>query len=379
MSSNRSIQKYFLLIFSALLLPLARCAWADAASRLSVPPGFKVSVYASGLGNARGMALSPEGNLWVCDMKGGRVLELLDKGNRGTSDQTRIAIEGLDNPHSLAFYQGSLYVGETNRVSRFPLVDHRLFKEDGQTLVELPPGGRHFTRTLVFNPDGKLYISIGSTCDSCEEKDPRYASVCRCNPDGTGFEVFAKGLRNAVGLCVRPGTRDLWASCNGRDYLGDDLPPETFYLLEQGKDYGWPYSYTLRGKAVPDPELGRHGVRQTGYPVFEYQAHSAPLGINFYTGTVFPEKFRNGLYICFHGSWNRTFPVGYKVVYVPLDGNKAGKPKDFLWGFLQGEERIGRPVDLLTGPHGELFVSDDHGERIFKIVYSGEPAKEKNR
>jgi glucose/arabinose dehydrogenase len=346
--------------------------WADAASRLSTLPGFQVSVYASDLGNARGMALSPDGNLFVCDMKGGRVLELLDPGQTGTSTETKVVIDGLTTPHSLAFNQGFLYVAETDRLARFTLGDHRLSKEDGHTVVEFPPGGRHFTRTLAFGQDGKIYISIGSTCDVCVEPDPRYGAICRCNPDGSQFEVYATGLRNAVGLTFRPGTQDLWASVNGRDYLGDDLPPETFDLMEQGKDYGWPYSYSLRGKAVPDPDFGKDGVRQTGFPVFEYQAHAAPLGISFYTGEAFPKKYQQGLFICFHGSWNRSIPVGYKVVFVPLKGErKAGKPRDFLWGFLQGAEHVGRPVDVLTGPKGELFVSDDYGGRIFKVVYSG--------
>ena len=358
--------------FAAALLFFPGVLWADAASRLSTLPGFKVSVYASDLNNPRGMALSPDGNLFVCDMRGGRVLELLDPGQTGTSTQTRIVIDGLTTPHSLAFYQGFLYVAETDRLARFTLEDRQLSKADGQTVVEFPPGGRHFTRTLAIGPDGKFYISIGSTCDVCIETDRRYASICRCDPDGSQFEVFAVGLRNAVGLAFRPGTQDLWASVNGRDYLGQDLPPETFDLIEQNKDYGWPYSYSLRGKAVPDPDFGQYGVLQTGYPVFEYQAHAAPLGITFYTGDAFPAKFKQGLFICFHGSWNRDIPVGYKVVFVPLKGERrAGKPRDFLWGFLQGAEHIGRPVDVLTGPKGELFVSDDRWGRIFKVVYTG--------
>jgi glucose/arabinose dehydrogenase len=364
----------FLLILPNFILadPAASDAVAQgAAQRLSVPPGFKVSVFASGLGNARGMAFSPEGDLYVCDMKGGRILELPDPFNQGFCAQPRIVIEGLDNPHSLVFHDGQIYVGETSRVSRFIMTDHRLFAEDGHTVTPLPPGGRHFTRTLAFGPDGKLYISIGSTCDTCEEPDPRYASICRCDPDGSAFEVYAKGLRNAVGIAFRPGTTDLWASCNARDYLGDDLPPETFYLIEQGKDYGWPYSYSLKGKVVPDPDMGHLGVRQNGSPIFEYQAHTAPLGITFYSGQAFPQEYSQGLFVCFHGSWNRSIPVGYKVVFFPLRGNKAGKPRDFLWGFLQGAERVGRPVDVLTGPHGELFVSDDHAGRIFKITYTG--------
>ena len=344
---------------------------ADAASRLLMAPGFKVSIYASDLGNSRGMALSPDGVLYVCQMGEGRVSALLDPGNTGLSTQTKIVIEGLHHPHSLAFYQGSLYVGETDRVSRFILGDGRLTREEGQTVVELPGGGNHSTRTILFGPDNKLYISIGSTCNACEETDERRATICRCNPDGTQFEVFAKGLRNAVGITFRPGTSDLWASCNGRDLIGDDLPPECFYRVEQGKHYGWPYSYTLKGKIVPDPDLGRKGIRQTGLPVIEYQAHCAPLGITFYTGSAFPKKYQEGLFVCFHGSWNRNIPVGYKVVFFPFNGKKVGQGQDFLGFRLENGEQVGRPVDVLTGTHGELFVSDDNGGRIFKVVYAG--------
>jgi glucose/arabinose dehydrogenase len=361
------------LVFAAALLLFPGVLWADAASRLSTLPGFKVSVYASELNNPRGMALSPDGNLYVCDMKGGRVLELLDPGQTGASTETKVIIDGLKTPHSLAFYQGFLYVAETDRLARYTLEGRELSKEDGKMLVEFPVGGGHFTRTLAFGPDGKLYISIGSTCNVCIEPDPRYAAISRCNPDGSQFEVYATGLRNAVGLTFRPGTQELWASVNGRDNIGDDLPPETIDLIQQGKDYGWPYSYSLHGKAVPDPDYGREGVRQTGFPVIEYQAHSAPLGMTFYTGDAFPKKYQQGFFICFHGSWNRSIPTGYKVVFVPLKGDRrGGKPRDFLWGFHQGAEQIGRPVDVLTGTKGELFVSDDHGGRIFKVVYTGE-------
>jgi glucose/arabinose dehydrogenase len=357
------------IFLAALFLPAI--LWADGASRLLMAPGFEVSVYASQLGSARGMALSPDGVLYACEMEEGQVVALLDPGNTGTSSETKIVIEGLHHPHGLAFYQGSLFVGETDRVSRFTLADHRLEREDGQTLVELPSGGGHKTRTILFGPDGKLYISIGSSCNVCEEADERRATICRCNPDGTQFEVFARGLRNAVGMAFQPETGDLWASCNGRDWLGDNLPSECFYRVEQGKHYGWPYSYTLHGKIMPDPDLGGKGVRQTGLPVFEYQAHCAPLGITFYTGTAFPEKYRKGLFVCFHGSWNRTIPVGYKVVFFPFIGKKVGPGMDFLGFRLKDGEQLGRPVDVLTGTHGELFISDDKSGRVYKVVFGG--------
>jgi glucose/arabinose dehydrogenase len=367
--SSSSLKIKMTVLLMGIFLPAV--LWADAASRLLMAPGFSVSIYASDLGNSRGLALSPDGVLYVCQMGEGRVAALLDPGNTGLSSETKIVIEGLHHPHSLAFYQGSLYVGEVDRVSRFTLSDHRLTREEGRTLVVLPPGGNHSTRTILFGPDNKLYISIGSTCNACEEKDERRATICRCNPDGTDFEVFVRGLRNAVGMVFRPGTTDLWATCNGRDLIGDDLPPECIYKVQQGKNYGWPYSYTLKGKIVPDPDLGRKGIHQTGLPAFEYQAHTAPLGLTFYSGTAFPKKYQEGLFVCFHGSWNRSTPVGYKVVFFPFAGKKIRPGQDFLGFRLSNGEQVGRPVDVLTGTHGELFVSDDNGGRIFKVVYTG--------
>jgi len=290
--------------------------------------------------------------------------------------RVEVVLEDLHRPHSLAFHQGRLFVGETDRVSSFPLSSGRQTRLDGRTVLELPGGGGHHTRTILFGPDGKLYVSIGSTCNVCEETDERRATICRADADGKNFEIFARGLRNAVGMAFRPGTQDLWASSHGRDNLGDDLPPECFYEVQKGKHYGWPYSYTFRGRTIPDPEYGARGVRQTGFPVLEYQAHSAPLGLSFYTGKTFPAAYREGFFTAFHGSWNRSVPTGYKVVFVPLksDGS-AGRPVDFFHGFLKGRARFGRPVDVLTGPRGELFVSDDHGGRIFRISYEGTSGK----
>jgi len=343
----------------------------DLLSRLSVPPGFRVSLYAQDLGDARGMALSPEGELYVCDKSGGRVLCLPPAVGEGMSE-AKVVLQDLHRPHSLAFHQGRLYVGETDRVSRFPRTDQRLSREDGSTVLELPGGGGHHTRTILFGPDGKLYVSIGSTCNVCEEADERRATICRADPSGANFEVFARGLRNTVGMAFRPGVGELWASSHGRDNLGDDLPPECFYRVQKGKHYGWPYSYSHKGKVVPDPDLGNKGVRQTGLPVLEYQAHSAPLGLTFYTGEAFPPAYRQGFFTAFHGSWNRSAPTGYKVVFVPIkaDGT-VGHPMDFLHGFLEGRSRFGRPVDVLTGPTGELFVSDDHRGRIYRVTYEG--------
>lgn len=356
---RKDMRTTFLLGFSLLSLPAILSAQADEVdliSRLSVPPGFRVSLYAGDLGDARGMALSPEGELYVCDKSGGRVLHLSRPEKGGALSTVRVVLQDLDRPHSLAFHQGRIFVGETDRVSSFPRTDLRLSGAEGKTVLELPGGGGHHTRTILFGPDGKLYVSIGSTCNVCEEADERRATICRADASGANFEIFARGLRNAVGMAFRPGTDELWASSHGRDNLGDDLPPECFYRVQKGKHYGWPYSYSYKGKVVPDPDLGHKGIRQTGRPVLEYQAHSAPLGLTFYTGDAFPSSYRQGFFTTFHGSWNRSVPTGYKVVFVPVqvDGT-IGRPIDFLQGFLEGRSRFGRPVDVLTGPQGSTL------------------------
>ncbi len=221
----------FLFQFGLLLFPSSLNADSPAiplsqaaAERLSVPPGFQISVYADDLGSRPGNGAIARGEPLRLRYGRGKDFEA-DRLRARRSRESQVVIEGLNSPHSLAFFQGYVYVGETNRVSRFSLSDHRLSADDGKTIVDLPSGGGHHTRTVLFGPDGKLYVSIGSSCNACEEEDPRRAAIYRCNPDGSEFEVYARGLRNAVGMIFKPGTGELFASCNGRDLLGDDLPP----------------------------------------------------------------------------------------------------------------------------------------------------------
>jgi glucose/arabinose dehydrogenase len=234
---------------------------------------------------------------------------------------------------------------------------------------DLPKGGGHWTRTIAFGPDGKLYVSVGSSCNVCEEADPRRAAILQFNPDGTGGRIFARGIRNAVGIAFHPQTGDLWATNNGRDWLGDDFPPETILIVKDGAHHGWPY---CNGTRIPDPDFGRPDFcRTTAIPALEIQSHSAPLGLTFYAGEAFPQAYRGSVFVALHGSWNRSVPTGYKVIRIPVRDGKPGAPEDFIVGWLRAGRAWGRPVDVVTGKDGALYVSDDRAGSIYRIFHPG--------
>ncbi len=355
---------------------------AAPAAKRGLKPGFKLSVFAEGLNRPRFMSFGPDGTLYVgSNARTGSVYALADRNQDGRADSVVEFASGLRSPHSVFWHNpstplgagGWLYVGETHRVIRLRDTDGDLRADQQEVVVpELPSGGQHFTRTVGFGPDGKLYVSVGSSCNVCRESDSRRATIMRFNPDGGGpeasGEIYARGLRNAVGFTWNPKTGELWATDNGRDWLGDDLPPEELDLIRRGDDHGWPFCY---GNRAPDPDLGSaERCAATQPATFEMPAHSAPLGLGFYTGTEFPEEYRGDLFIAFHGSWNRSVPTGYKVVRVRFrDGRPAGL-EDFVDVWFAGERVSHRPVDVKTGPDGALYISDDHGGTIFRLTYT---------
>lgn len=338
--------------------------------RLSVPPGFEISLVAAGLGPARFMALSPAGDLFVSVPRSGRVLALPDRDHDGVADQVVTFADGLDNPHGLAWHDGYLYIANTASVVRARDDNQDLTADGVETVMpDLPHDGGHSTRTVVFGPDDKMYVSIGSSCNVCKERDSRRASIMRYNPDGSDEEQFARGLRNAVGIRWNPATGKLWASVNGRDYLGDDSPPEMITAVRAGDDFGWPRCHVGR---IEDPDIGFPGSCQgVAVPNVEIQAHSAPLGLDFYTGDAFPPQYR-GLFVALHGSWNRSTPVGNKVILIQLDPSGHGRAFDFVTGWLE-QGRWGRPVDVLQAPDGSLLISDDDAGAIYRVRYVGTP------
>ena len=338
----------------------ARSQGADDALR--VPAGFKISVFADKLEGVRYLTLGPGNAIYASQPGSGRVVRMRDRD--GVADSVVEVASGLKGPFGIAFRGDTMYVAEMTRVKRFDPGTR-----DPKNIIDDIPGGGHSTRTIVFGPDGKLYLAVGSSCNLCDEKDSLRAAVSQFNRDGTGGRIFARGLRNTVGIAFNPKTGELWGGNNDRDNLGDDLPPEHVNIIKDGKNYGWPECY-LPGK--PNPEYGSANCSNVEPPAITVQAHSAPLGLAFYTGTQFPQEYRGDAFMTLHGSWNRSIPTGAKVVRIRVDadGHRATGVEDFIVGWQRPDgSRWGRPVGLLVLPDGSLLVSDDYGGKIWRVSY----------
>jgi glucose/arabinose dehydrogenase len=344
---------------------------------LAVPPelqvveGLQISVFAAGLASPRMLAFGPTGDLFVSLPGAGQVVVLSDQDHDGTADRTKIFAENLDRPHGLAFDGPDLVVAENNRLLILSDRDGDLRADKIEVIsADIPAGGGHWTRTVLVGSDGAYYVSVGSSCNSCEESDARRATILRIDSAGGEAKIFARGLRNSVGLTLHPQTGELWASDNGRDRLGDDLPPEEINRIVSGGDYGWPYCY---GRQIPDPALGTaERCSRTIPPEVELQAHSAPLGIVFGTGLKFPSQLQQMLFVAYHGSWNRTQPTGYKLVGIPFSkGRPGGPPQDVVSGWLRSAGAWGRPVAPAVGPDGALYLSDDRAGLVYRIQGEG--------
>ena len=341
----------------------------DAQSFVQVPQGFAVSIFAEGLAGVRMLEMGPDDRLYTVRSSAGQIVRF-DLNADGTANGApAVVASGLRQPFGLAFLNGDLYVGETHQVIR---LTGPAFTQETIIVPGLPTGG-HGTREIEFGPDGRLYVSVGSSCNLCEEGDVRRAAVVRYAANGSGQEIIALGLRNTVGLAFHPETGALWASQNERDNLGDDVPAEELNILTPGgavEHFGWPYCYENR---VPNPEYADPGrCLSTVPPALEMQAHSAPLGMVFYDGDQFPVEYRGDLFLAFHGSWNRSEPTGYKVVRVRVENGQPISYEDFAAGWLTESGRVlGRPVAVEVGPDGSLYVSDDGAGRIWRVRWAG--------
>jgi glucose/arabinose dehydrogenase len=349
-----------------------------AAMPLKLPPGFAISVFAKNLPGARVLVMDPDDTLLVSLTSQGKVVALPDKNGDGLAEAVVTVLDGLNKPHGLAFgpeAKPRLYVAETGRVSAYDYDPDRLTATSEQKIADLPPGGRHFTRSLLFLPgprDRRLLISVGSSCDACEEEDWRYAKILAVDPDDGGdLETFASGLRNSGFMAVHPQSKHVWATEMGRDDLGDNWPPDEINIILEGSHYGWPYCY---GKRLHDDKTDPAGAHRefckNTIPSFiDLPAHSAPLGLAFFP-EEWPREFRHDLLVAFTGSWNRTEPTGYKVVRYKLDpaGNFIDV-EDFITGWLTPTGALGRPVDILIKDDGVIFISDDQAGVVYRVVY----------
>jgi len=319
------------------------------------------------------MTLGTNGTLFVGSRSEGKVYAVIDRNGDGKADEVITIARGLRSPNGVAFRDAALYVAEINRVIRFDAIESRLKNPPKAVVVNasFPDKSHHGWKFIRFGPDGRLYVPVGAPCNVCDEKDPRFASIMRMNPDGNQLEIFARGVRNTVGFDWHPRSGELWFTDNGRDWLGDNQPPDELNRAPKlGLHFGFPY---LHGRNIPDPEYGENRKNyEFILPEMELGSHVASLGMRFYTGAMFPGSYRDQIFIAEHGSWNRSDPSGYRITLVRLRENRAISYETFAQGWLQNGSAWGRPVDLQIMPDGSLLVSDDKMGAIYRITYSGE-------
>lgn len=342
------------------------------ASRLKAPDGFSVGLYAKGVENARFIEFTENGDLLVSQPRNATIsLIERDRDDNGISDGQRILMKDLNRPHGIDFYNGYLYVAESDAIGRIKF-DHQKGEVLGayeRIISGLGDTGNHWTKSIRFGPDGLLYLSSGSTCNVCKEEDQQRATITRYQPDGSDEERVATGLRNSVGFDWAPFDQQLYATDNGRDLLGDDYPPCELNRIETGKFYGWP---NVNGFGDTDPDFPDKAMEAIAVPpVHGFRPHNAPLGIRFITGNEMPDRYHGAALVALHGSWNRNTYDGYKVVSLHWNG-KVFEERDFLSGFEKDGDVIGRPVDIAEGPDGCAYVSDDFGLAIYRVCYGVE-------
>jgi glucose/arabinose dehydrogenase len=356
---------------SIAVLPLtgahASAATDKVLANVRLPPGFTLQVYTDQVPAARSMALGQSGTLFV-GTRSGELYAVAGDPLANKPATVKVLARRMNMPNGVAYRDGSLYVAEVNRILRYDAIDMALDKLPAPKVVrdDLPRDRHHGWRYIAFGPDGRLYVPIGAPCNVCNE--PNYGVITRMNPDGSGQEVFARGVRNTVGLTWHPETKELWFTDNGRDWLGDNQPPcELNVAPRSGLDFGFPYCH---GRNIKDPDFGNLGeCSRMIAPAQTLGAHVAPLAVKFYTGQMFPEDLRNRAFIAEHGSWNRAEKSGYRITTVKLSGNKPVSYEPFATGFNRGDEVFGRPVDLLMLADGSMLVSDDTAGAIYRISY----------
>lgn len=341
--------------------------------RIKLPEGFKISVFASGIEDARSLARGAKGTIFVGNRQRDKVYAVVDEDNNGQADQTYVIASGLRMPNGVAFRNGDLYVAEVSRILRFPDIENNLQNPPQPEVVfdQYPTEGHHGWKYIAFGPDDKLYVPVGAPCNICNPEEEVFSSITRMNPDGSNMEVYASGVRNSVGFDWHPKTNVLWFTENGRDMLGDNIPPDELNRAPQkGMHFGYPFCHAGE---IKDPEFGEgRNCEEFVAPAQKLGPHVAALGMKFYTGDMFPSEYKNQIFIPEHGSWNRSEKIGYRIQLARLDeqGNVTSY-ETFADGWLDEEEQeaFGRPVAFLQQPDGSLLLSDDHAGVIYRITY----------
>lgn len=342
--------------------------------QIKLPEGFVISIYADDVENARGMALSPSGTLFVGSRDEGKVYALKDADGDYFAEEKYEIATGLNMPVGVAFKDGDLYVSEVSKIIRFNDIESQLDNPPKSEVFfdDYPSDKHHGWKFIAFAPDGKLYVPVGAPCNICLEENDIYATITTINPDGTNMEIFAEGIRNTVGFDWHPDTKELWFTENGRDMMGDDIPADELNRAPQkGMHFGYPFCH--EGE-IKDPEFGdQRPCSDFVPPVQKLGPHVAALGMRFYTGEMFPQQYHKQIFIAEHGSWNRSKKSGYRVMVVTLKGNDVVSYEPFAEGWLDHDSQNawGRPVDVLNMPDGALLVSDDEAGVIYRISYEG--------
>ena len=350
-----------------LAAALAHAQVGPDLANIHLPDGFAIELWSDAVPNARSLALGDRGTVFVATRRDGRVFALTPAS--GAPPKLTTIARGLKMPNGVAFRDGDLYVAENHRIIRFDEIESNLQNVPEPVVIvdTLLAESHHGWRYIDFGPDGLLYIALGAPCNVCER--PGSANISRMNPDGSGQEIYADGVRNSVGFTWHPQTGELWFTDNGRDMLGDDIPPgELNRVRRAGQHFGFPYCH---GGDIADPEFGaKRDCAEFEAPAQKLGPHVAPLGVIFYTGSMFPEDYRGHALIAEHGSWNRSKKIGYRISMVRMNGSETEGYDVFASGWLQGESVSGRPVDLLQLPDGSVLVSDDQNGVIYRISYT---------
>lgn len=370
----------FKTILLGVLVMLCACAPKTQTSESSLPlhtiklpEGFAIEVFAE-VPDARSLAMSPSGVIFVGNRDGDKVYAVQDTDGDFVADKKWVIASGLNQPNGVAFRDGDLYVAEISRILKYENIESKLDAVPEPVVVNdtYPDKTHHGWKYIAFGPDGKLYVPVGAPCNICESEDSIFNTITRIHADGSGKEIYARGVRNTVGFTWHPVTNELWFTDNGRDRLGDDVPPcELNHAPKAGMNFGYPYCH---GGTIQDPEFGdKHDCSEFVPPVQPLGPHVAPLGIKFYTGKMFPETYTHQAFIAEHGSWNRSKKIGYRISLVRInEDNTSGGYETFASGWLDDETQKawGRPVDVLVLPDGSMLVSDDHAGVIYRISYT---------